>query len=246
MNSPISLRQNRTTKMRVKLHSKASPATLCLASQSLARRRLVKKLLRSGFTNYRLKVVKSLADERAEERKFRREFNLGKQITRRDAKKMAQRLADVKRAQAIVPRNPDTAFEASLVIGCDQLLFFPQEKDGRGVVLGKPGTHSRARTMLRKLSGRKAYLITAMSISRGHKIRSFTQVIELQFAMLSRAEIEEVLLLDRPYGAAGSFLFEAHGANLFESVKSDDPTGIQGISVMRLRRVLTGAYLFSI
>jgi hypothetical protein len=33
-------------------------------------------------------------------------------------------------------------------------------------------------------------------------------------------------------------ILERHGANLFESVKCDDPTGIQDISLMHLRRLL--------
>ncbi len=209
---------------------------ICLASQSLTRHHLVKKLIQSSFLKHKLLKVESAIDERDVEH----QFCLQQKITLRHlsfsaAKKLALHLAKAKREAAIV-RSPKN----TIVIGCDQLLFF-QDKPAEGQVLGKPGTYHRAHSMLRRLSGKRAFLITAMSVNHAgsnHRARNSVQVMELRFAHLKSQEIEKVLLLDRPYGCAGSFKFEGHGANLFESVKCDDPTGIQGISVMRLRRDL--------
>lgn len=217
-----------------------TPSRLFLASQSPARRRLVKSLLRTSFPNLRLRTVTTEIDERRCESLFRRKHRVAKQMTLSQAKKLVLHLADKKRENAVLPSKKPSEF---FVVGCDQMLFF-SERGTRGIALGKPETHLRAQKMLRKLSGQRAYLLTAMSIecfgetSAAGKTSHSLQLIEMHFATLSDAEIEEVLLLDRPYGCAGSFKFEGHGANLFKSVKCDDPTGIQGISLMRLRAAL--------
>lgn len=213
---------------------------LRLASRSLARKRLLSGLIRSSFPNLRLVPSPVDVDERSIQRQFARALNIHRaQLESRwnlaQAKKLAIALAKAKRESA----EPN-ARVGDLVLGCDQVVW------SGGQIFGKPGSHGRAAKMLRIFSGRPVVLINAISLSlvlgTDEKFVSVVQddiqVIELRFAELSKQEIERVLKLDLPYEAAGAFHFESHGANLLESVQCDDPTGIQGLPVMRLKRLI--------
>lgn len=179
-------------------------------------------------------------DERAIQKKFAGTKGIsGNGWTLPRAKALARLLSESKRAAA---ENELQAGE--LVLGCDQLVM------ARGQIFGKPGTHANAKKMLRGFSGEKIWLINSMSLGcmnvgarhvsrqRASFVLHDLQVIEMRFASLEDSEIERVLKLDTPYEAAGSFHFESHGANLLKSVICDDPTGIQGLPVMRLRSMI--------
>ena len=66
----------------------------------------------------------------------------------------------------------------------------------------------------------------------------------VHFRKLSEAEIENYLRLDEPYDCAGSFKVESRGVILFDSIESQDPTGLQGLPLiwvaaqLRVRGVL--------
>lgn len=207
----------------------SSRPRLCLASKSAARRRLIRGLLRSSFPEFVLQTCAVDLDERALQRTFARSRGISKtgwNLTR--AKALALELAHAKRRAA--ERKVQVGH---WVLGCDQVVL------AHGQILGKPESHKRAVEMLKRFSGEKIVLVNAMSIG-AMSIWAIedVQVIEMRFATLSEAEIERVLRLDRPYGAAGSFHFESHGANLLRTVTCDDPTGIQGLPVMRLRKMI--------
>jgi septum formation protein len=207
-----------------------------LASRSPSRKRLLSGLLRSSFPDLQLKFKAIDLDERELQRKFARHFRLQKSNWTLDrAKMLAQHLAHAKRTA-----GESKARKGDLVMGCDQVVW------ASGRLLGKPHSHSRAVRMLTRFSGCTIYLINGISLSRvvqsGQRVVSFVaedvQLIQLNFAQISKCEIERVLKLDQPYESAGAFHFESHGANLLRSVKCDDPTGILGLPVMRVRRLL--------
>ncbi len=177
-------------------------------------------------------------DERGVQRRFARLRGIAKQEwTLARAKALALTLAQAKRSAAEAGLK-GRDLERDLVLGCDQVVL------AKGQIFGKPGTHARAVKMLKGFSGEKIYLINAMSM-RGSRadgkalVLDDVQVIEMRFSKLALSEIERVLRLDQPYAAAGSFHFESHGANLLKSVLCDDPTGIQGLPVMRLKALLS-------
>jgi hypothetical protein len=91
----------------------------------MARRRLVKQLLRTSFPDHRLKVVKSTADERAAERRFRRLRSIESQLSFRVAKELALYLADAECEEAVIPKTRDSVVGKStdlLVVGCESFL----------------------------------------------------------------------------------------------------------------------------
>ncbi len=149
------------------------------------------------------------------------------------ARQMAETLARAK-AQAVADKNPRVQ-----VLGSDQLLWVD------GQILGKPKTESRARRMLASCSGKKAYLITSVALVNPKvegvrkTVKTKTQTTVLVFAKLTSADISRIIKLDQPLWCAGSFMFEKHGATLFETVQTDDPSGIEGFPVMRVIRLLS-------
>lgn len=202
---------------------------LILASQSPARKKWLSKIVRARFPEIRFTVKPADLDE---SRLLRRVFNLKARTAVPDlkmARKMAETLARAK-AEFIAMKNPGAE-----VLGSDQLLWL----DGK--ILGKPGTEARARRMLKACSGNRAYLVTSVvhiSARRKSRVRSKTQVTVLKFADLSAIDISRIVQLDRPLWCAGSFMFEKHGFALFESVKTDDPSGIEGFPAMRVISLL--------
>ncbi|HHH46854.1 MAG TPA: septum formation inhibitor Maf [Thiotrichales bacterium] len=118
----------------------------------------------------------------------------------------------------------------ALVIGSDQVAVC------EGEVLGKPGSHERAREQLRRLSGRCVLFHTGLCLrdTRTGELQEDSVATEVRFRGLSDEEIERYLRREQPYGCAGSFKSEGLGISLFESVRSDDPTALIGLPLIRL------------
>jgi septum formation protein len=144
---------------------------------------------------------------------------------------LALRLALAK-AQAVAALRPE-----AVVIGSDQVA------DLDGQPIGKPGTHERATTQLRLLSGRRAIFQTAVAVVRAST--GYAQVllapVAVQFRALSDAEIEHYLRLEEPYDCAGSAKCETLGIALLASIDSDDPTALVGLPLIRTCQLLRAA-----
>jgi len=146
---------------------------------------------------------------------------------------LALRLA-VDKARAVAARHPD-----AIVIGADQVA------DLDGEPIGKPGSHERAVSQLRRLSGREAVFQTALAVAR--PAVDFEQAllapVRVRFRPLSDLEIETYLRLEEPYDCAGSAKCETLGIALLEAIESDDPTALIGLPLIRLSRLLRAAGL---
>lgn len=229
----------------VSRHWRDGLKNLILASQSPARKKWLAKIVRVRFPDMKFSVKPADLDEA----KLLRKLFGAKARDLKTARKMASTLARAK-AAAVFSETIDGKSAARFkqpphllaVLGSDQLLWI----DGK--VLGKPKTEARARRMLKLCSEKKAYLVTSVALvsydetSRGRgriRTRVKTQVTVLNFAKLNSRDISRVVKLDQPLSCAGSFMFEAHGATLFKSVQTDDPTGIEGFPVMRVIALLS-------
>jgi predicted house-cleaning NTP pyrophosphatase (Maf/HAM1 superfamily) len=58
------------------------------------------------------------------------------------------------------------------------------------------------------------------------------------FRSLSKAQIEQYLLKDKPYNCAGSFKSEGLGISLFERMEGDDPNALIGLPLIELTTML--------
>lgn len=146
----------------------------------------------------------------------------------------AARLAREK-ARAVAARYPGAA-----VVGSDQVAALD------GDILDKPGGHERATAQLRACSGRTVAFHTAVTLiapglEHNRFERTHVEPFEVVFRPLADTEIEYYLRRDRPYDCAGSFKWESLGIALFERLAGDDPTGLEGLPLIALTRLLAAA-----
>ncbi|MEE4173976.1 MAG: nucleoside triphosphate pyrophosphatase [Xanthomonadales bacterium] len=184
---------------------------IILASQSPARAELLRRL-RLPFTQ-----VPAHIDETPESGEAPRD--------------LAARLAREK-ARAIAREHPD-----ALVIGSDQVSVFG------GKPLGKPGSLERGRRQLGRFSGNDVLFHTAVTVtvSGSGFEESFIDTTEVRFRELGEDEIDRYLQADDPLQCAGSFKVESLGPALFEWVRSEDPTALTGLPLIRLTHLLRQA-----
>ncbi|MGH8456841.1 MAG: Maf family protein [Stenotrophobium sp.] len=144
-------------------------------------------------------------------------------------RQLVQRLA-VAKAQALAQR-----YTGRWALGSDQAA------SAGGRILGKPGTRERAVEQLGFLSGKSVEFLTAVALVNGEIAHTGIDVTTVQFRKLSRAEIERYVDAEPALDCAGSFKCEGLGITLFESIRSDDPTGLIGLPLILVRRLLAQA-----
>lgn len=144
---------------------------------------------------------------------------------------LAERLALAK-ARAVAAKYP-----RAVVIGSDQVA------DLNGLSLGKPGTHGKAVAQLHQMRGHTVIFQTAVAVvcmDSGFEQCSLAAV-RVKFRALTDDEIENYLLIEKPYDCAGSAKSEGLGITLLESIDSDDPTALIGLPLIRTCQMLRAA-----
>lgn len=133
------------------------------------------------------------------------------------------------KAAAVARREP-----ASLVIGSDQIAL------ADGAILGKPGTHERAREQLTRASGREVRFLTGLCLLDADGGGTQLDVVEtvVRFRELLPQQIEGYLRRERPWDCAGSFKCEGLGIALFDAIVGDDPNALIGLPLIALTRML--------
>lgn len=140
---------------------------------------------------------------------------------------LALRLASEK-ARAV-----SRSFPAALVIGSDQVAALD------GDCLGKPGTTANACGQLRACSGRTVHFHTAVSLARGGQEVELACIdTQVSFRSLTDAQIADYVEREQPLNCAGSFRWEALGIALFTSLKSTDPTALEGLPLIETINML--------
>ena len=146
-------------------------------------------------------------------------------------KELAMRLSLAK-ARAVATRNP-----GAWVIGSDQVATLDNQ------IMGKPGNHENATQQLRASSGKEVRFYTGVALVGGPKMQEWFHVehFSVYFQSLSDSAIEHYLLLEQPYDCAGSFKCEGLGVVLFSSLQGEDPTGLEGLPLIAVTRLLREA-----
>ena len=125
-----------------------------------------------------------------------------------------------------------TAREADdLVIAADTIVVCG------GAVLGKPRDEADAVSMLERLSGRDHQVMTGVTVLRGDKAVTFTEVTDLHFRELTAREIARYVASGEPMDKAGSYGIQG-GAALFCTGMTGDYYNVMGLPVCRLGQVL--------
>jgi MAF protein len=138
------------------------------------------------------------------------------------------RLAEGK-ARAVAAAHPH-----SLIIGSDQVACI------EGLILGKPGTHDRARSQLQEASGKRVTFYTGLCLlnTDSDNSQSVCEPFFVYFRQLRPEQIERYLRREKPYNCAGSFKSEGLGIALFERLEGDDPNALIGLPLIRLISML--------
>jgi len=145
---------------------------------------------------------------------------------------LSERLAQAK-AMEVAHRHSQ-----AVVIGSDQVA------DLDGEPIGKPGTHDRAVTQLRRLQGREVVFHTGLCVvgpARADTSRACLVervAVRVVFRPLDDNAIETYLRLETPYDCAGSAKCETLGIALLDAIHSDDPTALVGLPLIRTAALL--------
>ena len=120
------------------------------------------------------------------------------------------------------------------VIGSDQVACLGTQ------ILHKPDTAEVAERQLAASSGQTVHFWTAVSVwaSPGHAPTQRLVPCEVKMRVLSAAEISRYVALDQPLDCAGSFKWESLGITLFEAMRTEDPTALEGLPLIALSELL--------
>lgn len=144
---------------------------------------------------------------------------------------MIKRLS-LDKANAVAKHNPN-----HWVIGSDQSAQL------NGHVLTKPGDQHTAIEQLKICSGKEVEFVTGVALVNLSLNQSFydNSIVKVKFLDLTDQQIEHYVKTEKPLDCAGSFKVEGLGISLFASVKSDDPTSLEGLPLITLTQLLRQA-----
>ena len=141
---------------------------------------------------------------------------------------ISKNLAELK-ANKVSLNQPD-----KLVLGADSVI------DLEGELISKPTSRDEAMAILKKLNGKKHYLISSACISKnGTMIWNHTDKAILTMKNLSDNELNKYLsnISDENLYAYNVYQIEGEGKNLFSNIEGDENT-IMGLPVKKIKQYL--------
>lgn len=143
---------------------------------------------------------------------------------------LALRLA-IAKARAVAAENP-----GAVVIGSDQVCALGPQ------ALGKPHNYEGAVRQLKAMQGKTLVFHTAVCVIDAKGVeQTCVSDTEIEMRALSDKAIDAYVRREEPYDCAGSAKIEKLGIALMKSVKSDDPTSLIGLPLMRVTDMLLAA-----
>ena len=121
-----------------------------------------------------------------------------------------------------------------LVLGADSVI------DLNGELISKPENREEALLILKKLNGRKHYLISSVCISKnGSMIWNYTDKASLTMKNFSDEELKIYLskITDVALFSYNVYQIEGEGRNLFSSIEGDEDT-IMGLPIKKIKEYL--------
>jgi len=139
----------------------------------------------------------------------------------------AEAVAQVSRrkAEAVTRGSDDVVIAADTIVVCD------------GQILGKPRDEADASRMLHLLSGRDHQVMTGMTVLRGQRSLTCTEITDIHFRDLTDREISAYIATKEPMDKAGSYGIQG-GAALFAQRLVGDYYNVMGLPVCRLGQLL--------
>ena len=133
------------------------------------------------------------------------------------------------KAASLADRYPQ-----ALILGSDQVPALGDQ------ILRKPESPADAVEQLMALSGRTHRLITSVALldaSTGTFYEE-TTIHLMKMRALQRKHAEAYVRVDRPMGCAGGYKVEGAGSALFEAMEGIDHTGIIGLPISSVGRLM--------
>jgi septum formation protein len=121
----------------------------------------------------------------------------------------AERLARGK-ATVVAALEPN-----ALVIAADTIVVVD------GDILGKPRDESEAAAMLRRLSGRRHIVFTAVAVALDGNLVSDVESVDVTFRELSAEEITGYIATREPMDKAGAYGIQGYGATVVSRIDGD-------------------------
>ena len=121
-----------------------------------------------------------------------------------------------------------------LVIGADSII------DLNGEIISKPTNREEALAILKKLNGKKHYLISSVCISKnGSMIWNYSDKAALTMKPMSDEDIKKYLnkISDKDLYAYNVYQIEGEGKNLFSKIDGDENT-IMGLPIKKIKEYL--------
>ena len=122
----------------------------------------------------------------------------------------------------------------NLVLGADSVI------DLEGELISKPKNRNEALEILKKLNGKKHYLISSVCISKnGSMVWNHTDKASLTMKKMSEKELKDYLvkISDEALYAYNVYQIEGEGRKLFSEIKGDENT-IMGLPIDKIRDYL--------
>jgi septum formation protein len=125
------------------------------------------------------------------------------------------------KARDISGQYPD-----SWVIGADTIVFIDD------TILGKPGSHAEARTMLKNLSGRTHQVLTGYCICCYRAGSRFSETVKTDvcFKKLTDREIDWYISSGEPFDKAGAYAIQGIGTFLVKRINGSY-TNVVGLPI---------------
>ena len=122
-----------------------------------------------------------------------------------------------------------------LVLGADSVI------DLNGELISKPESRDEALIILKKLNGKKHYLISSVCISKnGSMIWNYTDKAELTMKNFTEEDLKIYLskISDETLYSYNVYQIEGEGRSLFASINGDEDT-IMGLPIKKIQEYLT-------
>ncbi len=121
-----------------------------------------------------------------------------------------------------------------LVLGADSII------DLNGEIISKPSNRVNALEILKKLNGKKHYLISSVCVSKnGFMIWNHTDKAELTMKQMTDKQLENYLekIQDEALYAYNVYQIEGEGRSLFSKIEGDKNT-IMGLPIKQIKEYL--------
>ena len=141
---------------------------------------------------------------------------------------ISKNLAELK-ANKISQKKPN-----EIVLGADSVI------DLNGEIISKPQNRDEAFDILKKLNGKKHYLISSVCISRdGMMIWNYTDKAVLTMKNMREKDLENYLkqIKDKDLYAYNVYQIEGLGKTLFSNIEGDKDT-IMGLPIKKIKEYL--------